>query len=111
MSSDGQQFLESVEAAMRSRGIATEVARAVLIDVSLEWGGQQVYILLRSPYIAHAVMADFNGSNAGELATKDRISRAQVCRGLGVPAAPIVGNVLEAQSVPTLALQEGGSHE
>ena len=45
MSSDGQQFLESVEAAMRSRGIATEVARAVLIDVSLEWGGQQVYIL------------------------------------------------------------------
>ena len=80
MSSDGQQFLESVEAAMRSRGIATEVARAVLIDVSLEWGGQQVYILLRSPYIAHAVMADFTGSNAGELATKYRISRAQVYR-------------------------------
>lgn len=37
--------------------------------------------------------------------------RGALCRGLGVPAAPIVGNVLEAQAVPTLALQEGGSHE
>lgn len=37
--------------------------------------------------------------------------RRALCRGLGVPAAPIVGNVLEAQSVPTLALQEGGNHE
>ena len=37
--------------------------------------------------------------------------RRALCRGLGVPAAPIAGNVLEAQAVPTLALQEGGSHE
>ncbi len=80
MSSDGQKFLECIEIAMRSRGIAAEVAWAVLIDALLEWGGQQVYIPLRSPYIAHAVMADFNGSNAGELATKYRISRAQVYR-------------------------------
>ena len=37
--------------------------------------------------------------------------RRALCRGLGVPDAPIVGNVLEAQAVPALALQEGGSHE
>ena len=37
--------------------------------------------------------------------------RRALCRGLGIPAAPIVGNVLEAQAVPTLALQEGGTYE
>ena len=37
--------------------------------------------------------------------------RGALCRGLGVPAAPIAGSVLEAQAVPTLALQEGGNHE
>ena len=37
--------------------------------------------------------------------------RRALCRGLGVSTAPIAGNVLEAQAVPALALQEGGSHE
>ena len=37
--------------------------------------------------------------------------RGALYRGLGVPAAPIAGNVLEAQAVPTLALQEGGTYE
>ena len=37
--------------------------------------------------------------------------RRALCRGLGVSAAPIAGSVLESQAVPTLALQEGGSHE
>ena len=37
--------------------------------------------------------------------------RRALCRGLGVSTDPIAGNVLEAQAVPTLALQEGGSHE
>ena len=37
--------------------------------------------------------------------------RWALCRGLGVSTAPIAGNVLEAQAVPALALQEGGSHE
>ncbi|MDD4701344.1 MAG: Mor transcription activator family protein [Desulfovibrio sp.] len=80
MSSDGQKFLECIENAMRSRGITAEVALTVLIDALLEWGGQQVYIPLRSPYIAQAVVSDFDGSNAGKLATQYRISRAQVYR-------------------------------
>ena len=37
--------------------------------------------------------------------------RRALCRGLGVSTDPLAGNVLEAQAVPTLALQEGGSHE
>ena len=37
--------------------------------------------------------------------------RRALCRGLGVSTDPIAGNVLEAQAVPTLALQEGGNHE
>ena len=37
--------------------------------------------------------------------------RMALCRGLGVSAAPITGNVLGVQAVPALALHEGGNHE
>ena len=46
--------------------------------VGVEWGGQSVYIRLRGPYLARAVAAAYDGANVGELATRFRISRAQV---------------------------------
>lgn len=37
--------------------------------------------------------------------------RRALCRGIGVPAVPIAGNVLKVQAMSALALQEGGTYE
>lgn len=76
--SPSDEFLADLEQKLVDAGIPAEAAKAAAVAVGVQWGGQSVYIRLRGPYLASAVAAAFNGSNANELATRFRVSRAQV---------------------------------
>lgn len=72
------EFLADLERELTAQGVAPDKARAAAVSVGMRWGGQSVYIRLRGLYLARAVAAAFDGSNANELATRFRVSRAQV---------------------------------
>lgn len=76
--SPSDEFLADLERLLLDQGVAPDQARAAAVAVGVEWGGQSVYIRLRGPYLARAVAAAYDGANVGELATRFRISRAQV---------------------------------
>ncbi len=76
--SPSDEFLADLELVLREQGVEPDKARAAAVSVGVRWGGQSVYIRLRGRYLARAIDAAFNGNNAGELATRFRVSRAQV---------------------------------
>lgn len=92
--SPSDEFLADLEQVLKDQGVEPDKARAAAVAIGVQWAGQSVYIRLRGLYLARAIAAAFDGSNAGELATRFRVSRAQVykllarVRGADKPAAP-----------------------
>ena len=67
------QLPESMEKAQ-----AQAIADAVVAEVAHQFGGQQIYFQLRSPYIARMIVAQFTGDNVKELVARFHISRSAI---------------------------------
>ena len=74
--SPSDEFLADLEQVLKDQGVEPDKARAAAVAIGVQWGGQSVYIRLRGLYLARAIAAAFDGSNAGELATRFRVSQA-----------------------------------
>lgn len=59
---------------MQAISVASQIAQAITDKITTEWGGQQVYILMRSPRRDEIIFADFTGNNAPQLARKYHMS-------------------------------------
>lgn len=54
------------------------MADAIVAEVQFEFGGQQVYMPLKSDFINSLIVRQFNGDNIPELVRRFRISRSTV---------------------------------
>ena len=73
-----ESFFDSLESTLKRYDVGPQKTLSILAEVWRDWGGQQVYISLRGDILRRAVMANFDGTNAGEVASRFRLSRAQV---------------------------------
>lgn len=57
---------------------AHAVADAIVADIALQFGGQQIYFQRRSPYIARMIAERFTGDNVAELVARFHLSRSAI---------------------------------
>lgn len=84
-----QSLHERVEAAIREvleqsgsgRGDADvyRAARSVVLDILYEWGGEQIYLPVRSKFLHEAVREEIeSGARASDVARKYRMAKSSV---------------------------------